>query len=272
MEQTHRTIRRLIGRRPDSDAFVIPSVVTASKAVIFVHGYGGDPAKTWAEFHGLAPTSPDFVNVDLYFYGYDGLRSELTASAGLFRGFLRRLGTAPGTLINQTLPQLLRRPSDFEYTKIVIAGHSLGAVLARRALVDLTKSGESWVSRVSLALFAPAHMGATISELAKIVSSANAIFAIFTASAKFKSPLISQLSPNSAELALLRAEVSELTRRGNAHLLAEKVVIAQFENVVSNVGFPGDPDAYPVEGHDHKTVCKPTRSYSVPLDIVRACL
>jgi pimeloyl-ACP methyl ester carboxylesterase len=55
----------------------------AGKAIVFIHGYGGNALKTWSEFNKLLPLEPKAADYDLIFYGYDGLYSTINSRACL---------------------------------------------------------------------------------------------------------------------------------------------------------------------------------------------
>src|SRR5437870_10549959 len=99
--QTHfreRALARL------EDVRALFAINPSGRAVVFVHGYGGDALKSWSDFHQLLPRRPECARRDLFFYGYDGLYSELIASAGLFREFLDGLFAKSTELVNSSLP------------------------------------------------------------------------------------------------------------------------------------------------------------------------
>lgn len=272
--QTHLALRTLNGDdRPSKDVQALFSTQANRKALLFIHGFTGDAIKTWSDFHELLPECPKCTSHDLFFYGYDGLRAEMNASAAIFREFLEKLFDQTWTLLSTNLPPSASRPRDFCYDELVIVAHSLGAVIARRALLDATKSNLKWVSKIKLVLFAPAHKGASIAELALEAASSFAFLRLFGVGARFQSPLIDELKPDSRSLKKL-LEDSELATQGgaNTHLIASKVVIAEFEKIVINDSFGSDPAPVAIPGTTHTSVCKPTRVFRQPLAHLEACL
>src|SRR5690242_687608 len=121
--QTHCQ-ERTLGAGYD-EVHAVLSVQPTRKAMVFVHGYGGDPLETWAAFDTLLPQEQKCGSADLFFYGYDGLYSELVASAGLFGNFLNDLMTRPAALINPVVPAAVTRPNDFQFDQVVLVAHSL---------------------------------------------------------------------------------------------------------------------------------------------------
>lgn len=90
--QTHLALRPLTGtQRPDKDVHVLFATKPNRKAIVFVHGFSGHAINTWSDFHVLLPECPKCGYYDMYFYGYDGLRAEMNASAAIFCTFLDRM-------------------------------------------------------------------------------------------------------------------------------------------------------------------------------------
>ena len=138
--QTHLAARPLKGtQKPDKDVRVLFAAQPSSKAILFIHGYGGDVITTWSDFHDLLLGCAKCSGQDLFFYGYDGLRADMNASAAIFRTFLDRLFGKTASILADNLPLSASRPSTFRYDELVIAAHSLGAVISRRALLDATR-------------------------------------------------------------------------------------------------------------------------------------
>jgi hypothetical protein len=254
------------------------STVPNQELITFVHGYGGDPISTWADFDRLSRDQPRLQGYDLLFYDYDGLRSELRASVNLFYNFLAWLFASPIVEINNSLPKSCERPMSFRYNKVILVCHSLGAVVARLALLRATQERKNWVSKIKLVLFAPAHKGARVVELALEVTTHFNFLSLFTGGVRFKSPLIDQLKKDSKELTELETGTkSELSGSKNQHLVACKVCIAELEHIVFNDKFCEDPEGDPIRHSTHRTVCKPRRrflrkAYLTPLEKLMECL
>lgn len=272
--QTHLVARPLKGlEKPDKDVQVLFAVQPDRKAVLFIHGFSGDAIKTWSDFHLLLPDCQRCQGHDLFFYGYDGLRAEMTASAALFRDFVDRLLGRTSEFVNENLPSAALRPTDFAYGEVLIVAHSLGAVIARRALLDATRMRLDWVTKIRLVLFAPAHKGANVADLALEAASGFRFVRLFGALARFESPLIDQLKPDSPDLKKLLAETEQARAGGvNPHLVARKVVIAEYEKIVRNETFGDDPPPETIPDTTHTTVCKPHEGFRRPLEHLEGCL
>lgn len=269
--QTHFQERNLKDHEAVRVFFAINS---GRKAIVFVHGYGGDPIGTWSDFHVLLPSRPEASSHDLMFYGYDGLRAELIASSTLFQQFLRWIFTVKGSTLNESLPRAAPRDEEFSYDEVIVVAHSLGAVIARWALLQATNEEENWASKIKLVLFAPAHRGANVVKLASEVLGGFRFLSLFSSFARFQSPLIDQLHPDSSELRTLHEGTERALNTGrNAHLVPRKVIIAEYERIVSNLPFSNrDPAPLPFRGTEHTTVCKPKLTFLDPVEVVLECL
>jgi pimeloyl-ACP methyl ester carboxylesterase len=179
-------------------------------AVVFVHGFGGGATDTWDEFADMLPQRPECAGHDLLFYGYDSLTRQAPISAALFRDFLHLVATDPFTGVMAPSLRVDRNltPS-FRYHRIVIVAHSLGAVVVREALVQAAQDPlmRPWLSRVQLALFAPAHSGAKITELAEEALGFVKL-TLLRIAANAYAQVLADLKQNSPTLKRLEAETS----------------------------------------------------------------
>ena len=95
----------------------------------------------------------------------------------------------------------------------------------------------------------------------------------FGIAARFESPLIDQLKPGSQALKKLLEETEMATKDGaNIHLVARRVVIAEYEKIVQNESFGNDPPPETIPETTHTSVCKPRRDFLQPLILLEACL
>jgi len=197
----------------------------------------------------------------------------MTSSAALFRDFLDRLFSPTAQLVNGNLPAAAQRPASFAYDKMIVVAHSLGAVITRRALLDATRLGRDWATKIQMLLFAPAHKGANVADLALEAASGFKFVRLFGIFARFESPLIDQLKPGSDVLKNLLDETVEARRNGaNLHLKAHKVIIAEYEKIVRNETFGDDPPPESIPDTTHTSVCKPRVDFRRPLEFLEDCL
>src|ERR1039458_5574727 len=120
--QTHFTIRPLEAGPPGS--YVLLAVEPSQHALVFIHGYYEDAVTTWSEFDALLQGTLSCCGTDVFFYGYDGLFSELMASSAIFTQFLTQLLTSPSKLISPMPARSLAT-----YRRVTIVAHSLGDVI-----------------------------------------------------------------------------------------------------------------------------------------------
>ena len=265
--QTHFQIRPIASESGDVNAVL--SIVPPKTCIVFVHGYSGSSVDTWAEFDRMMPRENACKSVDLIFYGYDGLFAELAASSSIFASFLKPLAIRPMDLIGD-IPGAHDRGLDFGYKRILIVAHSLGAVITRWALLDLRDSGESWLDRIEMVLFSPAHKGARVKDLASEVLSGFSFAKLFNSWIRFQSPLVDQLTEGSAELKFLEGRtIAAINKDGRRpYLVPRAVIIAQYERIVSNIRFASDNPPLAFANKGHIAVCKPSDAWRAPVDAV----
>ena len=235
------------------------------RAVLFVHGYGGDALGTWSRFHEMLPEEAQCAHHDLFFYEYDGLYANMDASAASFRRLLDLLFENPAAVINLSLPDAVRRPKDFAYDQIVLVAHSLGAAIVRKALLSAWREKADWWGKTKLVLFAPAHKGARIARLAEQVIGGFRFLPFVAGIWKFKSPLVEELMPGSPYLTQLEEEtLAALAAGARPTLVADRVFYAQHERIVEGLRFAEDPDPVALEGN-HFSICKPMEHFQDPV-------
>lgn len=242
-------------------------------AIVFVHGFGGSSVGTWSEFEMRLPAEPNAEGADLLFYGYDGIRTRAQTSAIRLRDTLDAWMRDPTKFVNGTLPPARHRAASPVYTKLIVVAHSLGAVVARRALLDAYQADLGWLANVHLVLFAPAHRGAAVIDLARgSLSGVNFLLATVGLVQHFS--VLGDLDPEKPFLQTLMAHHKEAIQdpRGK-NLAAKAIAVAPSDYVVVGVDFLL-ADAPPVEipNSTHTTVCKPSYSRLEPLDVLRRFL
>jgi pimeloyl-ACP methyl ester carboxylesterase len=257
-------------------------------AIVFVHGWGGSAAGTWAEFPSAVRAMPEAATADAFFLNYPS-RVVSVASAGRdCQAFLEDLLRAPATqLVNPSLPrEEAARPPDWRYARVVLVGHSMGAVVIRRALLNLDRADPlkrltpSEAASIRLLFFAPAHLGAP--SLAKFVASGLGLDMLPGASLVgqlvtlyFRS--LQDLKENSTALAQLLKdnEAARVRRAANNATdtdLHARVVHARGDKVVVQDRFDEDWDERSIAGRNHRSACKPDGSYRRPVDELRSVL
>lgn len=137
-------------------------------AIVFIHGFGGDAAKTWGDFPAFLARAEPLHDWDVLSIGYD---SDLVATLveASFFGLLKRKfwSRQPpiGVLADQLRTRFGFKPLS-EYERVVIIAHSMGGLVAQRAVLD----DNSLSKRVShLLLFGTPSGGLKTAALAKRV-------------------------------------------------------------------------------------------------------
>jgi alpha-beta hydrolase superfamily lysophospholipase len=252
-------------------------------ALVFVHGFWGKAESTWAGFPELLTSGSSAVakaaDYDLYFFAYDSKISAI-ASATLFGEFIKQLASVPAKeAINPSLgsfgPETRKdrwADSKFEYQRIIICGHSLGALVVRRGLLDLALAPKStanaWLPKVELILFAPAHLGARIIPLVSMMlGGLGAVFygiridgRVGEAALRYNFPSLDDLERNSTTLQQLVSDTDFFLKAKPSAVrwLQAKVIAAEYEKIVYLGRFASD-DVPPVlvRNANHTSICKP---------------
>jgi triacylglycerol esterase/lipase EstA (alpha/beta hydrolase family) len=264
--QTHTILSRFpIGEASEASY----SLHGAEDAVVFVHGYSGAAVKTWIEFPDLLTSGGELEDKDFIFWGYDSVHEHTDSCADRLQSLLNALLTSPAA---SRRPGAIPRKGSSPYRRIVVVAHSMGAVVARRALLLGDETNASWTSRVRLVLYAPAHHGARLELADSFLSSL--LGAIWT-SAQYRSPAINQLRSSSTYLDDLIQDVSAALKKSPkpSHLVALRVIHARQERILSfpEKRFGEDPVRKLIDG-THTSVCKPKSAESAAMKELREAL
>jgi hypothetical protein len=247
--------------------------------VVFVHGFGGDPASTWFEFEGLAKTCatkyPWLDDSDLFFYSYESLSTPITENA-------KTLGEFIEYVLSKDAAGERRFPfsAGAKYKRLIFAGHSEGAVLIRRLLLnrwhELRKANASnenlareaaradFLLNCTLRLFAPACLGTNFSSLLGFAFSLSDLANAIASSSKVRnellpnSPILRQIEEGTEKVAEELPEV-----RG----FVAKVLFGSRDEVVQVAGYTLDELVFEKD-HNHTSICKPTFRFLKPLEFL----
>lgn len=255
----------------------------ATRAVIFVHGWGGSPEATWYEFQDLIdddhePDAPDWWrHADLYFYSYESRRFSIAEHVAAFLEFLDGVFPSPP----KSIPHLPDgSPQTEKYIELYLVGHSLGGVVLRESILDRAAIAQASKRATTksiallngqLRLFAPAMHGAEPSGWLgltyHLLSEIKEIKPWFNALAE-SSTIIRQLSRESDKLKRLHDETDRLATVTDYPALVADVVYGEKEHIVERDKFRLDKIALPRPGMGHKSICKPHERYRYPLRFV----
>jgi hypothetical protein len=140
------------------------------------------------------------------------------------------------------------------YKSILVCAHSLGGVVTRRALLHACKRDEPWAENTASILFAPAHLSISDRMLVKLA-------------ARLSIPVDEMLER--FELDLLREQTGLAQRQRISNLLAPRAVVqAEIEKWVMVGGYDNDPKCIFVRDATHQSICKPTYTFMLPIELV----
>lgn len=239
--------------------------------VVFVHGFKGHAITTWKDFPDLIHGSKMFDESDVIFYGYPSLEQQANAHALDFVNFLK---DHVENIVMRNYFTQQKLPKEFKYKKVILIAHSLGAIVVRRALLDIykLKPKSSLLGKIDMILFAPAHRG-TLVETGYFTATGG-IGAILGVIGLVNVPVLQNLQPNSGTIQDLIKE-TDVLRKGKqgGFTIAKKVVWASTDKIVYQDHF--DPKEVPIklDDTDHMSVCKPRNNkWLVPADIIQQFL
>ncbi len=245
------------------------SLAGAREAVVFLHGYSGASVKTWIAFPELLSGYEPFQGLDLIFCGYDSVAEHTESCSDRVKTILEELLSKPA---GPRRPSSIPRYGTAPYERVLIVAHSMGAVVARRALILADEEGLAWTSQVRLVLYAPAHHGARL-ELAD--SFLSGLLGKIWAIGRYHSPAIDHLRPGSPYLTDLAFDVERALAQvpKPSHLVALKVIHARRETVLLHpeARLGDDPRSRLIDG-THMTVCKPSSATSPAIEELQAAV
>jgi alpha-beta hydrolase superfamily lysophospholipase len=200
--------------------------------------------------------NPAFAEADLVFLGYESRSRAAAYNVDVIYQIVNALAEMPGNVLKQVRGPL--REEEFAYESIVLVGHSLGGALVRDVAMSAKNEGKPWADKLRLALFAPAHMGASVIDLAQMSFGFLKWSGIAQAAAILANPVLRDLQRGSDYLKALLATAQEIGVHCTTK--AKLVVHASGDKVVILNRFYRDPPAQPYEGQNHVSCCKPMRA------------
>ena len=230
-----------------------PNPVNNKSLIIFIHGFLGNASGTWRDTPQLLMQDSHFDDSDFFFYQYKAERTPIRISS---RFFMEKI---------EELIDKYEGNSTNKYKKILIVAHSMGAVVARWAIIDAISQEKKWKERVNFTFFAPAHCGARPDEVFQL------IYSIAT-KISFRSivfPTIDELSADSILLRRLKSECENEKNVNLANLVTESIFHAEKESVVFVNDFMDSENFTCITEKDHITIVKATKRYLDPIEIIK---
>ena len=261
-------------KTPNIDSFALLSDdPDVAGAIVFVHGFLGDPHETWYAFQDLVishPTAATYWNKrDLFFFTYKSFDDVIETSARSLLRFLNLIFPSPPANILSILDDVHapKRLASLDsparaYRQLVLVGHSEGGLVIRKAVVIGEKEANP-ISKAKLVLFAPAISGVNPAGFYGMLmaSPANWI-ALVSLGRSF-----AYRDMNSSRF--LTDVTNDTLDARNIHpehtALWAKVIFGSKEDVVEPVKWPGDNQVAEEVGKNHLSVCKPKRGYDRPI-------
>ena len=247
----------------------------SGRVLVFVHGFSGKAVGTWSSFPSMLTRHPKCSGWDLIFFGYDGVHTEAVSSAGDLAELLDAISTSPTELYAKSTssPSALRQHPD-AYTRIVLVAHSLGAIVARRAMLDgyNRSTPAPWSKTTEFFAFAPAHNGAKVMSL--IFETFGFAGTLVSLAQLFNRYIVLRdLKEGSGTLQALHDDLRRTydPPSGASNLRALEVILARNDRIVTNKVLYPDPS--PGRGgiladRTHSTVCKPGEAFPQPVDLL----
>jgi hypothetical protein len=255
-------------------------------AIIFVHGFGGKPTSTWRDFQGLVDEySPDYkwwATSDMFFYAYESLHTPIRHNADLLVGFVDSVWAGGWT------EPPLERKYERKYQDLILVGHSEGAVVIRRMILDRYYQHKADVDKTNppnrethdaamrkaldsdflmgayLRLFAPACMGTNFSSYAGFITSFSLLISAIAATSLVRNELL----PDSTVLKNLKAGTEEAHAAfSDVRSLFTNPLFGVPDQIVVSDSYAGEKLLWE-RGRDHFSICKPNYIYRRPLKFV----
>ena len=247
--------------------------VQPQRLVVFVHGFGGRPTKTWNDFSEIHDDDW-WRRADLLFVGWSSVMRDVTTIANLLSSELPSFfPKLPHELTRVGGIEL--RPSATHYDDLFLVGHSLGGVVLRKFMLDEVQDWDSTrtegelapaVLNAHLRLFSPASAGFSPTGFLGLVHSIHSIREIGELMLAV-SPNFQTLKIDSPRLRELRDETVKYVDRGYTELRA-RILWAGKDHVVEPRRYPSDHREYSQQDHTHGSVCKPNLDYRAPWTFV----
>lgn len=274
-KRTHLHLTKLsyLNRKNGKQSSVIWKKGCPSGALIFVHGFGlsGRAISTWSMFDSMLPNDLRTNMYDIYFYEYDCFNSSTDAEGLSLLKFLNDIFSNPLLCLPKATIEHTKREHWTGYTKVVVASHSAGGVVCRKALLYAIDKKYKWMDKVLTAYYAPAYSGAPITHLlSRSTSFKDKLLGVIVESF---SQIAKELTPGSGSLSELKNETERAIANGASFLKATKVILAQHDYVVLNQLYPCDrAGADNIAGANHFSVCKPSAECMDPYDYLVSIL
>jgi pimeloyl-ACP methyl ester carboxylesterase len=256
-----------------------------ARAVVFIHGFNGDARSTWADFVSVIEQDDLLAwwqPADLFFlhYRWASVFHELVNNTATVFKFVRAVYPHPNGLLGASNEF---RDASFRYRELFLVGHSEGGLLVRKAILlaaeqdqDLqdyldksryepaTPPAAEGMLQAKVRLFAPALAGEMLSGIFGILATIPVV-----SNALMASPAKREMAPYSAPVTAAREQTDDYAAQLLFDCFRADIVWAEHDSIVSAEKYRRDRQclSFP-RGTDHISVCKPKRSYRMPVEFI----
>ncbi len=286
---------------PGSFVLLSPREIVES-AVVFVHGFGGDAAGTWAYFQQFIDDRDDFreqfAAVDLYFVQYQAVWESIGSSVDRLGTFITNVvfnvesdqfrvpvgplvagvevPVAEGSEESEPFDQyakstLQARPAGHRYRTLVLAAHSEGGVVVRQTILLTYEKGlDSPLYDAKLALFAPALFGYEPSGILGALANLPGLGSVIDACLRV-SPAYRDLRRDSRFQLLTTLQIKTEALQDLAVGFRASLLWGRKDRILQDGRYSGDDSEYR-DNLGHIAICKPNESYDDPIVLVASKL
>jgi len=272
---------------PGSFVLIAPTE-KATRAVVFVHGFGGDSCGTWSHFQMLVDELEEFrtwfSTSDLFFFQYKSVWERIDSSVDRALKFLDAMVPKPeeeeflvvlNPILSDEALELVRLsalPASRVYEEVILVGHSEGGVVIRKAILDADsdkRRDRSFLLGAGIALFAPALFGykpsGLLGTLANFPGIGKVVDAFLSAT-----PAYQDLNDLDGLLRPIQEETERLADAKAYPACAARILWSRQDHVVK----PGKDGKYRndtrdyLDGQSHTSICKPNLNYTDPISLI----
>ncbi|UUL77985.1 putative lipase (plasmid) [Pseudarthrobacter sp. Fe7] len=252
-----------------------PSSTTASRLIVFVHGFGGSAISTWNNFAKGQQESRWWMESDLLFVGYNSKRDGIKGVADRLRRNLPRFYPTPYGPAMSFEGNSVREDISSPYSELIVVGHSLGGLIVRHAVVD---EADEWLKAgrmgpkpllldSTLRLFSPASAGFRAAGVLG-VARASGFWPALEMYLR-RSSAYTDMQPGSTILLDTRARTERIVdKEQDMDALQARILWASPDQVVIEGKYDSDVISRSVDGQSHRSVCKPRGDYPAPWEFV----
>lgn len=242
------------------------------RLLLFVHGFGGKAVNTWSGMGNFDASDDFWAEADLVFFDYDSLRESIKGVADRLRRCIDLYYPTPNAALSGNDLGELRSSDSPDYEELLVVGHSLGGLVARKAVADAFTQWQAASSdgdtvrpatlAASLRLFSPASAGVRLAGVAGSFQKAH--LTDWLEAWLYQSAAFQDLLPGSEVLRSTRRRTEANASHKAAASLRARVLWANPEDVVLAEDYDSDIYSSSVDETSHTSICKPRHGFREP--------